>query len=584
MVTASYAEYTEIDELEKTIAAWKAGEIDDDTFRARRLHMGTYGIRQSADHMIRIKIPGGIIEPDHLDAIADVANAHSRGFAHLTTRQNFQLHFVKTDEVPAMLRRLADSGLTTREGCGNSVRTITQSHLAGIDPDEVVDTRPAAETVTRYFLRHPATQNLPRKFKMAFDGSTRDHAQLGIHDIGFLGHVDAAGNPGFTLFVGGGLGSAPREADMLEPFTPADRVLPTVEAILQIFDEHGERKNRVRARMKFLLNKWGIEKFRAEVQSRRTRLERENTYPPLELPIRPAARDGDGSVVAAPLPPAGAVLAPGSLPAYEQWRDANVFAHPTEDGQGTAYGAYATFHLGDLTSGQMRALAKVWREIGEHVQVRTTIRQNLLFVGLTAAQVPVLFAVLDAEGMALSRADRSGDVVSCPGAETCNLAVTASRGLAGAVTDALEANGLHEIEKLRINISGCPNSCGQHTTADLGFSGMARRDPDGNEAPGYRVYVGARIGEGGAKFGHYVAKVPATKAPDVAVALLERYSAERDLGEQFADWVARVDPKVLKAELKQFDTMPALAEDPDFYSDWGNSERFVVQLGEGECK
>ncbi len=579
MAIDTYADHAEIDEFERTIAAWRAGEIDDDTFRGKRLHMGTYGIRNSEDHMIRIKIPGGLIEPDHLDAIADVADRHSRGFAHLTTRQNFQLHFVKTDEVPAMLRRLADDGLTTREGCGNSVRTITQSHLAGIDPDEVVDTRPAAEAVTRYFLRHPATQDLPRKFKMAFDGSTRDHAQLGIHDIGFLGRVDADGNPGFTLFVGGGLGSAPREADMLEPFTPPARLLPTVEAILLVFDEHGERRNRVRARMKFLLNKWGIERFRAEVETVRLRLERERTYPTIEVPVRPAV---DGGALAHVALPAADGLSADTVAAYERWRDTNVFAHATADG-GVGYGAYATFHLGDLTSGQMRALATVWRQLGTDVQVRTTIRQNLLFVGLTAAQVPTLFATLHAEGMATARAERSGDIVSCPGAETCNLAVTASRGLAGAVTDALEANGLHEIEDLRINISGCPNSCGQHTTSDLGFSGMARRDPEGNEAPGYRVYVGARIGEGGAKFGHYVAKVPARRAPDVAVALLERYSAERDLGEQFADWVARVDPKSLKADLKRFDSMPSLQEDPDFYTDWGNSQRFAVQLGESEC-
>lgn len=594
MVTAPYADYTEIDEFERTIAAWKAGEIDDDTFRARRLHMGTYGIRNSVDHMIRIKIPGGVIEPDHLDAVADVADAYSRGFAHLTTRQNFQLHFVATEEVPALMRRLADAGLTTREACGNSIRTITQSHLVGIDPEEVVDTRPAAETVTRYFLRHPATQSLPRKFKMAFEGSLTDQAQLGIHDIGFLGMVTADGQVGFKLFVGGGLGSSPREADIFEPFTPADRVLPTVEAILEVFDEYGERKNRVRARMKFLLNKWGIDKFRAEVESRRIRLEREKDYPVLEVPVRPAARaDGVGEAEAlrrTSLPPAGPDLDPDTLDAYEQWRDANVFAHPSTDGfartgenSEVQFGAYATFHLGDVTSSQMRALAKVWRQLGDHIQVRTTIRQNLLFVGLRASEVPILFAALYDEDMALARAEKSGDVVSCPGAETCNLAITASRGLAGAVTDALRANGLDEIEDLRINISGCPNACGQHTTADLGFSGMARRDPDGNEAPGYRVYVGARVGEGGAKFGHYVAKVPAKKAPDVAVALLERYAGERELGEQFADWVARADPKALKTDLKQYDSMPDLTEDPDFYRDWGNSTRFAVQLGQGEC-
>jgi sulfite reductase (ferredoxin) len=575
---ASYADRTEIDEFERVIAAWRAGEIDDDAFRAKRLHMGCYGIRQSEDHMVRIKVPGGIIEPDHLDAVADVADRYSRGFAHLTTRQNFQLHFVKTDDVPDLMRRVADAGLTTREACGNSVRTITQSHLVGIDPDEVVDTRPAAEAITRWFLRHPAAQDLPRKFKMAFEGSTHDHAQLGIHDIGFLGRLDDDGRPGFALFVGGGLGSAPREADLLEPFTPAERLLPTVEAILELFDEHGERRNRVRARMKFLLNKWGIERFRAEVAARRLQLEREREYPVVEVPVRRSA-----GLLDTPLPPPAEGVAAAQASDYLVWRDANVFAHPTEDGA-VAFGAYATFHLGDLTSGQMRALAKVWRELGEdRVQVRTTIRQNMLFVGLEAAQVPVLFEALHAEGLALPRAERSGDVVSCPGAETCNLALTASRGLAEAVTQALEAEGLHEIEHLRINISGCPNACGQHTTADLGFSGMARRDPEGNEAPGYRVYVGARVGEGGVKFGHYVAKVPARTAPQVAVTLLGRYSAERAHGEQFADWVARVGPDALKADLKVHDVMPSLAEDPAFYTDWGNSTRFEVILGQGEC-
>jgi sulfite reductase beta subunit-like hemoprotein len=571
-----YAELAEIDQFASTIAAWRAGALGDDDFRAKRLHMGCYGIRQSDTHMIRVKVPGGELEPRHLDAMADIADAYSRGFAHLTTRQNFQVHFVELDDVPDLMRRAAADGLTTREACGNSVRTVTQSHLAGIDPTEVVDTRPAMAAFTRYFLRHPAFQNLPRKFKMALDGSDADLAQIGIHDVGLLGVRDADGNGGFKVFVGGGLGSAPREADLFEEFTPPELLLPTVEAILTIFNDNGERKNRVRARMKFLLTRWGIERFRAEVLALREQLLVEKDYPQVRVPVATHTRHD----VALPDAPAG--LSGADAQAFTAWRDANAFAHDADDGT-ARFAAYVTFHLGDVTSEQLRALGKVWRELGGEVTVRTSIRQNLVFTHLDAAGLHSLHATLAAGGMDLARAEKSGDVVSCPGAETCNLAITSSRGLADAVTDALTDAGLHEVEGLRVNISGCPNACGQHTSADLGFAGMARRDPKGNEAPGYRVYVGAAIDAGGIKFGHYVTKVPARKAPEVAVELVGRYAVERELGERFSDWVARVGADTLKAELKPFDSMPALEEDPLFYTDFGMSRQFEVILGKGEC-
>ncbi len=573
---ADYAELADIDEFASTIAAWRAGELSDDEFRGRRLLMGCYGIRQSDTHMIRVKVPGGVLEPRHLDALADIADDYSRGFAHITTRQNFQLHFVELDDVPPLMRRIAEAGMTTREACGNAVRTMTQSHLAGIDPNEVVDTRAALETFTKYFLRRPEFQNLPRKFKIAFDGSDADLAQIGIHDLGFLGVLDADGRPGFKTFVGGGLGSAPREADLLEEFTPPELLLPTAEAILKVFDANGERKNRVRARMKFLLNKWGIEKFRDEVFALRDRLVEDVDYPTVELPVPVHVRHD------VPLPDAPADLSPEAATSYLAWRDANVFPH--DHGGEPRFAAYVTFHLGDVTSEQLRALSKVWRDIGaETVGLRTTIRQNLVFTDLTSEALATLYGVLHDGGMDLARAEKSGDVVSCPGAETCNLAITASRGLGDAVTEALTDAGLHEVEGLRINISGCPNACGQHTSADLGFAGMARRDPEGNEAPGYRIYVGATVGEGGVKFGHYVTKVPAKKAPEVAVQLVGRYATERGQGERFADWVARVGADTLKAELKPYDSMPTMEEDPEFYTDFGMSKQFAVILGKGEC-
>ncbi len=572
---SDYADLEEIEEFERAIAAWRAGELSDDDFKAKRLHLGCYGIRQSDTHMVRIKVPGGTLAPAHLDTIADIAEVYSRGFAHVTTRQNFQVHFVKLDDVPQLMRRVAAGGMTTREACGNTVRNITQSHLAGIDPTEVVDTRPALETFVRYFLRHPDFQALPRKFKIAFDGSDADVAQIGIHDIGFLGARDEKGRGGFKIFVGGGLGSSPREADLLEDFTPPELLLPTAEAILRVFNEHGERRNRVRARMKFLLNRWGIERFRAEVLPLRDRLAAEKSYPEVHVPATTHLRHD------VPLPGPSPDVPAEDADAFLRWREHNAFVHDA-DGE-PAFGAYVSLHLGDITSDQLRLLAKVWRELGERVTLRTSIRQNLVFTHLDADGLRAVHATLRAGGMDLARAEKSGDVVSCPGAETCNLALTSSRGLADAVTDALIGAGLHEIEGLRINVSGCPNACGQHTSADLGFGGMARRDPKGNEAPGYRVYVGAALGSGGVKFGHYVVKVPARKAPEVAVQLVGRYASERNLGERFSDWVNRVGPDELKTWLKPYDTMPTRAEDPLYYTDFGMSRPFQVILGKGEC-
>lgn len=576
VVPGSYADLAEIEAFEALARAYLAGELDDDAFRPKRLHMGVYGIRQSTTHMVRTKVPGGILRPEHLDAVADVAERWSRGFAHLTTRQNFQVHFVRTEDLGAVLRRYAQAGMTTREACGNAVRNVTQSPLVGIDPAEVVDTRPVVDAVVRNLLRDPAFQDLPRKFKIAFDGSAHDHAHLGIHDVGVLAALDADGAPGFRVFVGGGLGSAPREADLLEPWTPPHRLIPTIRAVLEVFDAHGERRNRVRARMKFLLQRWGIERFREEVLARRDALEATGLLP--ELVVVPARH---GAVADVTPPPATDAVPADAHAAYARWVATNVFAHPADGGP--RYAATASLPLGDITADALRALAGTWRDLGDHVEVRASIRQNLLFTHLRADEVPRLFGVLHAHGLAHARAERAGDVVSCPGAETCNLAITASRGLADAVTDALDEAGLAEVEDVRINVSGCPNACGQHTTADIGFSGMARRDPKGNEAPGYRVYVGAAVGDGGVRFGHYVAKVPARKAPEAAVALLSRYAAERDRGERFADWVARVGAVALKSDLAPLDAMPALEDDPAYYVDWGLTKPFAVILGQGEC-
>lgn len=573
----AYGDLDEIAEFEELVRRLADGEISDDEFRPMRLHYGVYGIRQSTDtHMVRVKTPLGRFDARQFEAMAVIADRYAPPrVGHITTRQCFQFHRIPLPQVADVLRIVALAGLTTREACGNSIRNVTMSPLAGVHPDEVLDVQAAADEVVRALLRHPAYQSLPRKFKIAFAATADDDAGTGFHDVGVIPklHPDD-GRPGYQVVLGGGLGSSPREAVALEPFTEPEHLLPTCLAALDLFEEKGERRNRVRARMKFLVKKMGAEDFVAEVLARR---EAKIAQGLLSTVVpHPSVPERDAVPFPTELP---ADLADRDAAAYRAWLDANV----VRQRQGDRFALWASLYLGDLSPEQFRAIARMMRETGV-ADARLTIRQNVVFRDVTAQQLPYVWAVLSEHELDRPFAEKSGDVVSCPGAETCNLAITASRGLGAAVQDQLKADGRDDVSGVGINISGCPNSCGQHQAWDIGFSGMAKHDADGNEAPAYRVYVGGHNFDGGSKFGQYVVNLPAKHAPIAASRIIEQYQAEKQGDEPLHAWYERIGgKKALADRLGDLREIPSKADDPSYYADWGNAQPFEVILGQGEC-
>jgi sulfite reductase beta subunit-like hemoprotein len=566
----SFADLDELDRFEAAVKQYLAGQLDPEEFRRMRLWHGVYGQRHLVDvHMVRTKLPGGVLTPDALDAMADVSERYSRGWGHITTRQNVQFHFVALADVPAALKRLAEAGVTSREACGDTVRNVTACHLAGVCPMEVLDVNAAAEAVARHFLRNPLAQNLPRKFKVAASGCAIDCALTGIHDIGILA-TEVDGVKGFRLVVGGGLGTDPHAAQPIEPLTAPDELIVTAEAILRVWDREMPRHQRARARMKFLVAKMGIETFREKVLAEREKLRCSADYrkqdPALFLPKReprPAPTQDEAPYETAD--PFG----------YALWRETNVI----EQRQAGRFVAYVSVRMGDVTTEQFRTLAKASRALG--VEWRTTVRQNLVARNLRPSDVPRLYDILTEAGLNENGAERASNIVSCPGAETCNLALVASRGVASATVDALRAAGLGDVP-LSINVSGCPNSCGQQQMADIGLSGQVRRVGT-DEAPGYRILLGGRVTEGGARFGQYVAKAPAKRTPEAVVAVVGRFRDERREGERFGEWVDRVGAEAIGASLAAFDEKRTREQAPDDFTDWGDTTPFQVILGRGEC-
>src|SRR5215207_607102 len=468
----------ELVRFEDGVRRYLAGEIDDDAFRVFRLNQGIYGQRQGGhNQMLRVKIPYGKVEPEQLEMLAYIAETYSRGWGHLTTRQNAQFHFVQLENTPEALRLLASVGLTSREACGDTVRNVMGCHLAGACPYEVLDISPWAEATKDLFLRNPIAQRMPRKFKINFSGCATDCGQAMFNDVGVIGASrtldDGSVERGFRVFVAGGLGANPHPALALEEFTSREDLMPTIEAVLRVFNNHGNRDNKLRARMKWLVDTMGWEEVQARVIKERRLLLGSSSWPggipdEVEKAGDAAAGVAEGAVPT-PMGHGTPVQITRRTNGYESWDDTNVV-------RGSAKGtvsAIAYARLGDITSVQFRALASMQREFG--ASVRLTNRQNLAFRDLTEAQLPKLFDRLASIGMAEPGAELSRDVVSCPGADTCNLAVTQSRGLGAAIGEKLEEEGLAEVGGLRVNISGCTNSCGQHHTADIGFFGVERR-------------------------------------------------------------------------------------------------------------
>ena len=515
--------------FERRLAQWQAGELDDDVFRVCRLNNGIYGQRQGGtNQMLRVKLPYGAISPEQLDMLGHISEEYSRGWGHITTRQNIQFHFVELTRVPDAMRDLARVGITTREACGDTVRNIQGCHLAGACPHEVLDITPWAEAAFRYFVRHPYGQRLPRKFKINFSGCATDCGQAMFNDCGVIAvnhtHDDGTVEAGFRVYIAGGLGANPHPALALEPFTPRDQLLPTLEAILRVFDHYGNRDNKLRARMKWLVDTMGFEELSDRIRKERRFLPAAVHWPGglpvevLEHGDEPAGTTAHGD--ATPVGQGTPVTLVASKP-YERWVGANVV-------RGNAKGtvsAYAWARLGDITADQFRALASVQRELG--ADVRVTNRQNLVFRGLSDDQLPTLYERLDAISMAEPGAELTRDVVACPGADTCNLAVTQSRGLASAIGERLEEEGLAEVGGVRTNISGCTNSCAVSTTSPTSGSSEPSAGPTVGLRPATRCCSAATSARSRSTSATRPSGCPARNAPEATVRVIRRFVAER---------------------------------------------------------
>jgi sulfite reductase beta subunit-like hemoprotein len=575
----------DIEKFEAQLARYLAGDLEEDAFRVFRLNNGVYGQRQGGhNQMVRVKVPYGSITAEQLDMFAHLAETYSRGWGHLTTRQNVQFHFVQLEQVPAALWDMASVGLTSREACGDTVRNVMGCHLAGACPHEVLDISPWAEAAFQHFLHNPLSQRLPRKFKINFSGCDTDCGQAMFNDVGVIATTrsleDGTREAGFRVFVAGGLGANPHPALALEPFTTREDLLPTLEAILRVFSNHGNRDNKLRARMKWLVDTMGWDEVQARVLKERKLLVGSSTWPGGVPEVVSKVGDAPAGLGQGVVPSAIGQGTPVTLrrsDPYQAWDDANVV-------RGVAKGtvsAVAYARLGDITTAQFRALASIQRELG--AEVRITNRQNLVFRGLAESQLPLLHQRLSAIGMAEPGAELARDVVACPGADTCNLAVTQSRGLADAIGAALDEAGLSDVGGIRTNISGCTNSCGQHHVADIGFFGAERR-AHGQSAPGYQMLLGGYVGQERIQFGEKALRLPAKSAPTAAVRVVGRFNDERQAGESFRSWIERAGGVAEIARgLADLDEFPLPQDGPEFYVDYGETGPYVAEIGESEC-
>jgi sulfite reductase beta subunit-like hemoprotein len=595
----SFANTAEIDEFVATLEQFEHGEISPERWRQYRLVRGTYGQRQTDDaQMVRVKIPQGVLSTEQLVALAEVGERYSRGFGHITTRQNVQFHFVKLHDVELAMRRLADVGLTTREACGNSVRNITACPYAGVAMDERFDVTPYAEALTRYLLRHPLSSTLPRKFKIAFEGCPIDHVGTPINDLGFRAVVSPDGRGrGFRVAAGGGTSILATSAGLLHEFLPASELLRVAEAVLRVFHRLGDYEHKQRNRMKFLIRALGWTRWREEYDRELMACRLTGAVPTLEInppeseskPDWPSSSSPSAGHIAsrvAAKPPKGPGLIPTVVPVYQAGDDAYARWNATNVRPQKQFGyamVTATVPLGDLTGEQMRVLGELAAAYADGT-IRVTPEQDLLFRWVHTTDIRQLYRRLAAAGLGLAEASTVADVTSCPGAESCRLAVTHSRGLGRFLEDHLRhhpdliaaANGA------RIKISGCPNGCGQHHIATFGFQGSVRRVGD-RALPQYFVMIGGGVTEEGASFGRLAAKIPARRIPTAVERLIGLYVDERAANESASAFFTRLDLARAKALLADLESLTAEDATPTDFVDLGDADEFNPEVLDGEC-
>ena len=583
-------EETEI--FAQKVKLFRQGKLSEDDFRRFRLQHGAYGSRLHMNYsMVRIKIPSGEITPDQLEKIASLSEAFSIGSAHVSTRQNIQLHWVQLEDVSEVMRGLVEVGLTTREACGNTVRNVMCSHLAGICQDEVFDATPYAKAIAQFFIRNPMCQNLPRKFKINFACCDK-HGLVRIADIGLVPSIKDDIR-GFKVYLGGGLGAASFIGHLLEDFTPENKLLSTSMATIRLFDRHGNRENMARNRMRYLVHEMGWDKFQKMVLKERSIVEMTtaaSTARVFEIKTAEETRQlpkRTYRMVKVPLLNEGVNI---ENSAYERWLHTNVITQKQEG----YFTIFVTLGAGDITANQLRVLAAIIRDFSAEGTARNTPQQNFAIRYVKANDLHEFYNRLASIGLANPGALTIASAVGCTGTTSCNLAITNSHRLAKEVQRNLLELGIDTDDSLRdstIKISGCPNSCGQHEIATIGFFGGASRIGTAM-APTYTMLFGGSAGEHG-ELGRAIMRVPAKRVIDIIHKIIEIYKQEKCSAETLNQWINRIlkgegtgsikNVENIKAILTPVAQLPSIDQDPELYTDYGTDMKFSAKTARGEC-
>ncbi len=565
----------EIVDFETQVKRFQKGQWNPNDFMAFRLRQGVYGQRQADSQMMRIKAPFGGINADQMDALGILSEKFAPlGKGHVTTRENFQFHHIPLEDTPEIMRLIGDVGLSTREACGNTVRNVTGCPHAGVCENEPFDVTPYAAAYARYFVRHPFTQSLPRKFKTSFSDCDGDCAISAIHDMGFIPKMKD-GRRGFQMVTGGGTSIMPRIGKTLYEFVPVEEYLKVTEAVIRIFHKTDElRKNRMKARIKFYIDRIGIDEFRLQVENEMEGEWAQKSFDPTPLLfIENESKDAPNLD--------GDYLAVESNPKFEKWLESNVTAQKQEG----YHVAMVKLPLGDVSSSQFHQLADMSRNYAGG-RMRLTHQQNIAFRWVPEKALYEVWKNLDEMGLGDSGAHEITDIVSCPGTDSCKLGITSSMGLGGALTEAVKSIDTEDplIKKMHIKMSGCPNGCGQHHIADIGFHGAAAKGP-GGQVPAYELFLGGSFDNGDTRIGQRVkTKIPAKRVPEALSKIISHYKIDRNDDELFKDYVVRVGPENIEPILEEFKEIPELnKESLDYYMDWTKTAKYQLERGEGEC-
>ena len=556
----------DIIELAQKIEQFKDGKIDEEKFRSLRLARGVYGQRQQGVQMIRIKIPYGKLSSHQLRRISEVSDEYSRGRLHITTRQDLQIHYVDLNRTPELWAELERDEVTLREACGNTVRNVTASETAGFDVDEPFDVSPYADALFKFFLRNPICQEMGRKFKVSFSSSDSDTGLSYIHDLGFIAKIENNVR-GFKVMIGGGLGSQPRHADTLYNFLPSDKIIPLMEGALRVFDRHGERKSRSKARMKFLLKSIGLEAFKALIETEQKAIEQQS------VPV-----NHENFPISKPVKIEAPTVDIKDKKTFELWKSTNVISQKQ-----TGYKAIGIkVLLGDFYTDKARALADLVETYAAG-ELRLTLRQNIVIPFVREDLIPVVYTELEKLGFTEVGYNKAVDITACPGTDTCNLGISSSTGIARELETVIKTEYPTYLNNkdLVIKISGCMNACGQHNMANIGFQGMSIKTKDKFVAPALQVLLGGgNSGNGIGRFADKVIKIPSKRGPEALRLILDDYQLNSDQ-KTFYDYYAIQGEKYFYNLLKPLsDSTNLKTED---YIDWGAKQPYQKAIGVGEC-